>query len=88
MIRGKQYKLNIYHSKKGSKDQNRITGQLFDMQNDPQEFRNLWFDPAYREIKEKLLIDLLNWEIQQESYLETRGGDSFPDPTKRLNNKL
>jgi len=46
MIRDKKYKLNIYHRQKESKDQNHIQGQLFDMQNDPHEFHNLWLDPA------------------------------------------
>lgn len=44
-----RYKLNVYHGTQ--------FGQLFDMKEDPKEQNNLWDDPAYQEIKLKLLLD-------------------------------
>lgn len=38
MLRDRRYKLVVYHG--------HDTGELFDLQNDPGEFENLWHDPA------------------------------------------
>lgn len=46
-----QYKITIYEI---SDD-----GELFDLVADPEERRNLWHEPAAREIKEKLLLEFL-----------------------------
>jgi arylsulfatase len=48
MIRNKQYKLVNYHGLQ--------YGELFDMQDDPGEFRNLWDMKEYREIRTELMI--------------------------------
>ena len=45
-------------------------GQLFDLDADPDEKHNLWDDPASAEIKQKLLLELLNWRTS--SSFETR----------------
>lgn len=47
-------------------------GQLFDLAKDPQEKVNLWSDPKYVEIKQKLLGELLNWRA-----LSSRHTQSF-----------
>jgi arylsulfatase A-like enzyme len=39
-------------------------GQLFELQNDPNEINNLWDNPAYAAIKQELLHQLLNWRIR------------------------
>ena len=45
-------------------------GQLFDLQHDPDEVRNLWADPAHAAKKQELLDMLRDWRIR--SQLETR----------------
>jgi arylsulfatase len=39
-------------------------GQLFDLDNDPDEVNNLWDDPAAAEMKQILLTELLNWRVR------------------------
>jgi uncharacterized sulfatase len=34
-------------------------GELFDLQADPAELRNLWHDPAARDIKSRLLLEFM-----------------------------
>ena len=48
MIRDDRYKLVVYHGHN--------TGELFDLRTDPDEFYNLWDDPAYVEIRFKMLL--------------------------------
>lgn len=36
-------------------------GELYDMENDPEELRNLWSSPAHAGLKEGLVKDLLAW---------------------------
>ena len=45
-------------------------GQLFDLENDPQEVNNLWSDPAYLDKRRELLDVLRDWLI--ESNFRTR----------------
>jgi arylsulfatase A-like enzyme len=47
MIRTTDYKLVVYHDHE--------KGELFDLKNDPHEFTNLWDDPAYGEVRFRLL---------------------------------
>lgn len=47
MIRTKEYKLVNYHGHE--------KGELFDLENDPNEFENLWDDPDYQQIKLELM---------------------------------
>jgi len=56
MVRDKRYKITHIV---GSDE-----GQLFDLQEDPQEERNLWFDPAHDEQKQRLLHSLLEWRMR------------------------
>ena len=48
MYRTQRYKLVVYHGTG--------LGELFDLENDPGEFDNLWDDPAYHEVKTELLL--------------------------------
>ena len=41
-------------------------GQLFDLEHDPDEVRNLWNDPAYAVEKRRLLDALLMWRIRSQ----------------------
>jgi len=43
MIRNERYKLVVYHEQD--------TGELFDLQEDPDEFTNLWHDPSHSDIR-------------------------------------
>jgi uncharacterized sulfatase len=45
---------------------NRACGELFDLEEDPGEFRNLWDDPAARELKGDLLLKLIHAELGKE----------------------
>jgi hypothetical protein len=47
MIRNDRYKLATYH--------NVDYGELYDLHRDPNEFTNLWDDPAHSEIKLSLI---------------------------------
>ncbi|AWI10470.1 hypothetical protein CKA38_02965 [Ereboglobus luteus] len=47
MFRTKKYKLALYHG--------HAKGELFDMENDPDEFTNLWDDPAHQQVLMKLI---------------------------------
>jgi len=47
MLRDERYKLNVYHGHR--------LGELFDLQEDPNEFTNLWDDPNMVEVKMRLM---------------------------------
>lgn len=40
------------------------SGQLFDLNADPQELDNLWDDSAYEDVKQELLAELLEWRVR------------------------
>jgi 5'(3')-deoxyribonucleotidase len=54
MVRTARWKLNHYPGN---------GGELYDQQNDPGEFRNLYADPAHRNIVQELRGRLLDWLI-------------------------
>jgi len=83
MIRGERYKLNVWFEADGS-----VAGQLFDMEEDPEELRSLWSSPAHAAVRQRLLEALLAWETRQERLLGSRGGEMFPAPAQRLDNRL
>ena len=81
MIRTRKYKLCLYHNVKTEPQ-----GELYDMEKDPAEERNLWNDQTYAQIKTTLLIKLCDWLVSQEiSVLGSRGGEMFPDKSQWLN---
>ena len=47
MVYDGRYKLSRFHTSK--------EGELYDLKEDPDEFRNLWDDPDYREVKIRML---------------------------------
>ncbi|MHC4993968.1 MAG: sulfatase family protein [Planctomycetota bacterium] len=47
MYRDRRYKLSVYHGKG--------VGELYDMENDPWEFNNLWDDPEHLTLKNELI---------------------------------
>jgi arylsulfatase A-like enzyme len=42
------------------------TGQLFDLNNDPDEIHNLWDDPAHIEKKREMLDVLREWRMRSQ----------------------
>lgn len=58
MLRTKQYKLVVHHGQ--------AFGELYDLQSDPHERRNLWALPSYSAIKTELLLrvcDRMAWTV-------------------------
>jgi arylsulfatase A-like enzyme len=47
MIRDERFKLAVYHGHE--------VGELYDLQEDPGEFNNLWFDPAHAAMRFRLM---------------------------------
>ena len=75
MFRDERYKLNVYHD---SASNSRLEGELYDMQNDPEETNNLWSDPQYAEVKTRLVSRLVDWMFEHDlRYLGSRGGEKF-----------
>ena len=56
-LRTKDWRLSLYKGEDW--------GELYDLQSDPDETRNLWNDPAYQEIKGRLALDLAEHLIGQ-----------------------
>jgi len=53
-----RYKLTVYRDAP--------YGELFDLEADPGELRNLWDDPASAELRSRLLLEFMQAEIQRE----------------------
>ncbi len=47
MWRDRRYKIVVYHNER--------LGELYDLENDPQEFENLWDDPRYSELRFEMM---------------------------------
>lgn len=54
MVRTRRWKLNYYPT---------CDGELYDLENDPGETRNLWADPKYADVLQSLRQNLLQWLI-------------------------
>ena len=50
-------------------------GQLFDLETDPDEFKNLWDDPAGAEAKVRMLAELREWHIRSQVHTATWSED-------------
>jgi hypothetical protein len=57
MIRDRRYKISVYHGQE--------LGELYDLQEDPHEFNNLWNSPEYEKMKNKLLKKCFDATIDQ-----------------------
>jgi arylsulfatase A-like enzyme len=55
MYRTKRYKLSVYHGND--------YGELYDLENDPNEHNNLWEDPDTQNLKTKLIKDSFDTSI-------------------------
>ena len=55
MHRTERYKLSIYHDKD--------LGELYDLQEDPWEFDDLWNNPAYQAVKHRLIYESFNAHV-------------------------
>jgi len=55
IYRDKRYKLVVYHSID--------KGELFDLETDPQEHKNLWEDPEYASIRSELILKSFNQHV-------------------------
>ena len=59
-----RYKISIYY--------NQPYGELFDLQQDPNEIYNLWDSPEQQELKKELLLKLIHAEMGNEPILMPR----------------
>jgi arylsulfatase A-like enzyme len=84
MLRDERYKLNMYHADPHSP----IEGELYDMQTDPQELRDLWNRPDYGDVRKHMTELLMDWLFQQELSKGSRGGEALPDQSQQLVNAL
>ncbi|MEX2715473.1 MAG: sulfatase [Candidatus Sigynarchaeum springense] len=57
----RRYKITVYNES--------ILGELFDLQEDPGEKRNLWSDPAFSELKHQMLFKLVQAELEKDMKL-------------------
>ena len=88
-------KLNLYHNDDASAvalsetPGARPPGELYDMENDPDELHNLWNDAASREVRSRLLIRLADWIASRETaYLGSRGGTAVVPPEQYISNTI
>jgi hypothetical protein len=86
MFRDERYKLNVYNGPAGGT----VGGELFDMARDPMEESNLWNDPDHRDVRQRLLLSLLDWLTDTDArYHDQRVGEAFPPRAQwSLNNPL
>ncbi len=61
---GKRYKLTVYY--------NQEYGELFDLQEDPDEINNIWDSPEHKELKSGLLLKMMHAEMDKEPVLMPR----------------
>ncbi len=60
----KRYKITVYY--------NQEYGELFDLEKDPGELKNLWDSPEHQELKKELLLKFLHAEMGNEPVLMPR----------------
>lgn len=59
-----RYKLSV--------DMNSNEGELFDLENDPNEMENLWDNPNYKDIKRELLLEFIQKSMKTEPVVMPR----------------
>ncbi|MCD6351385.1 MAG: DUF4976 domain-containing protein, partial [Armatimonadetes bacterium] len=52
MLRTRRYKLVVHHDSR--------EGELYDLERDPEEFDNLWWDAAHQSLRQELTHQLLD----------------------------
>jgi arylsulfatase A-like enzyme len=83
MITDGRYKLSVYH------DETPLTGELYDIAEDPEEREDRYADPAFGEVRYRLLGALTEWYARRERRsLGSRGGELRPGPKDQLDNRL
>ncbi len=71
MIRDERYKMNLYHTPVDRGPQ----GELYDMQNDPGEVRDLWNEAQYLAVRTRLNEAMTRWMVERQlQYFGSRGG--------------
>lgn len=58
MLRHEHYKLVVWHGSPAT--DRKMDGELYDLEADPGELKNLYHDPAHRDLRERLKDQLLN----------------------------
>ncbi|HVW92953.1 MAG TPA: sulfatase-like hydrolase/transferase [Devosia sp.] len=82
MVRDERYKLIVYASG------GRTERELFDLEHDPAETRNLAGLPAHAETEARLLAELSALMHAEAAHLQPRAAPSLPQPGQRLKNAL
>ena len=80
MIRDERWKLSYYHSS--------AEGELYDMQNDPNEMVNLWNNVEYSDIQIKLKSILDEAVSDEEFERPPRGEETLPPANMLINNSI
>lgn len=62
-VRKGKFRYNYYPPEMFAKEYPGGFGELYDLEMDPWEMNNLWFDAAYAEVVREMQGDLLNWLI-------------------------
>ena len=61
-----RFKLSVYHGIQ--------FGELYDMENDPQEQHNLWYDKDQQDVKQALILDSFGVSTKYSRPGQTRRG--------------
>ncbi len=80
MVRDARFKLTCFQDPCGGPP----AGELFDLESDPDELRNLWHDPALEKCRARLVNEAMAWERRFQEAPESRGG-STPPRVKMVN---
>ena len=77
MFHDGRFKLSLFHDPSAARPS--LEGELYDMQEDPNETRNLWNDGGRRGVREGLIARLSSWLVATEATgVAGRGGTSWP----------
>jgi arylsulfatase A-like enzyme len=57
-------------------------GELYDLESDALELRNLWHDPAHLAVREELVGKLLRWQVQGTLRSRIRPREKAQQPMK------
>jgi arylsulfatase A-like enzyme len=82
-----RYKLSLFHTDTGTPG--RTDGELYDMENDPEELTNLWDEPGAATVRARLTERMLGWIARNETvYLGSRGGTAVVPPEQYVANTI